>query len=88
MRKKVLAVLLVMTLSLSLFPLSVAAEQTGNVQAPEGTVTEKAAVNGSVHRCSVDTNREVLRCLTYKVKCRRYIIGIDCETADNADRTL
>ena len=34
MRKKVLAVLLVMTLSFSLFPLSVAAEQTGNVSPP------------------------------------------------------
>ena len=42
MRKKVLAVLLVMTLSLSLFPLSVAAEQTGNVSPP--TVSAESAV--------------------------------------------
>ena len=42
MRKKVLAVLLVMTLSLSLFPLFVAAEQTGNVSPP--TVSAESAV--------------------------------------------
>ena len=42
MRKKVLAVLLVMTLSLSLFPLSAAAEPAGNVSPP--TVSAESAV--------------------------------------------